>query len=623
MTTIGALPEVIDPAGLRRLPAAELPRLAQELRDLLISSVTRTGGHLGPNLGVVELTIAVHRVFESPRDAIVWDTGHQAYVHKMLTGRRHRFGSLRQEHGLSGYPNRAESPHDIVENSHASTALSYADGLAKAAQVQRTARAVVAVIGDGAMTGGLAWEALNNIGGAPDRPVVIVLNDNGRSYSPTVGALARHLAELRAGTARGNFFRDLGLAYLGPVDGHDIPALEHALESARSLAAPVVVHCVTRKGHGYEPAETDEADCLHAVPPAPHTPTGHLVHESSRVESPERTPATGVRSASGGPKWTDVVAQELVQLAHQRQDVVAITAAMMRPTGLFDLACACPERVFDVGIAEQHAVASAAGLATAGMHPVVAVYSTFLNRAFDQMLMAVALHRLPVTFVLDRSGVTGPDGPSHHGMWDVALTNLVPGVRVAAPRDGDQLRLLLREAVAHEQGPTAVRYPKGRAGDPIPAVAHLGGADVLARPPHQSPRHVLLLTVGPLAREALEAAELLRKTGVTATVVDPRWISELDEEVVRSAGAHDLVVTVEDNAISGGFGDLVARTLRTGRVAVPLVTLGLDDDFLGMGDRDALLDQQGLTADGIAEAARAGLERGRSDAALWRPASGL
>ncbi len=623
MTVTGLQPEVLDPERLRRMPSAELPQLAEELRQELIAAVTRTGGHLGPNLGVVELTIALHRVFASPSDAIVWDTGHQAYVHKMLTGRRHLFDTLRQAGGLSGYPNRAESAHDLVENSHASTSLSYADGLAKAAQLQHSSRSVVAVIGDGAMTGGMAWEALNNIGGAQDRPVVIVLNDNGRSYAPTVGALPAHLARLRDGTASGNLFRDLGLAYLGPVDGHDIVALETALRRARDLRAPVLVHCVTRKGAGYAPAETDEADRLHTVPAAPATPssTGHPGGGSSRAQDPEKTRARGVRSGSG-EKWTDAFADELVRVAERRPDVVAVTAAMMRPTGLHPLWCRHPERVFDVGIAEQHAVASAAGLATSGLHPVVAVYSTFLNRAFDQVLLDVGLHRLPVTFVLDRSGITGPDGPSHHGMWDVPLTGLVPGLRAAAPRDAEQLRLLLGEAVSWSEGPTVLRFPKGSAGDPIRARRRLGSADLLAGPGGRG--HVLLLPVGPLSREALLAAQRLRRQGVVASVVDPRWISELDAELVQAAACHHLVMTVEDNAVRGGFGDLVARRLRAEGVTVPVTSLGLAEGFLGVGDRGALLAEQGLSADGIERAALAGLDRDTAGSTAWcRPVAGL
>ncbi|HEY0472526.1 MAG TPA: 1-deoxy-D-xylulose-5-phosphate synthase, partial [Kribbella sp.] len=528
---------VSSPADLRRLQPADLHSLAEEIREQLIRGVSRTGGHLGPNLGIVELTIALHRVFESPHDVIVWDTGHQTYVHKMLTGRLDRFDTLRQADGLSGYPSRAESEHDVIENSHASTALSYTDGLAKAFELTGSAgRRVVAVVGDGAMTGGMCWEALNNIAAAPQRPVVIVLNDNGRSYDPTAGSLAVHLRELRAGTARGNIFEDLGLAYLGPVDGQDVTAVEGVLRTAAVLQHPVVVHCVTRKGAGHAAAEQDEADRLHTISPAGPSP-----------------------SADSGPAWTDAFGEEMVAIATERPDVVAVTAAMLRPTGLFPLACRFPERVFDVGIAEQHAVASAAGLAAAGLHPVVAIYSTFLNRAFDQVLMDAALHRAPITFVLDRAGITGPDGPSHHGVWDVSLFGLVPGVRVAAPRGVEQLRMLLRDCVAYQAGPTMLRFPRGRSGKPIRAVGRLGSAELLTDTDGDA--DVLLLPVGPMAAAALEASRCLSRLGVKAAVVDPRWISPVDQDLVRFARRHRLVVTIEDNALAGGFGDALARAL--------------------------------------------------------------
>ncbi|MEV4619904.1 1-deoxy-D-xylulose-5-phosphate synthase, partial [Asanoa sp. NPDC049573] len=457
------------PADVRALPESALPALAGEIRSRLIESVSQTGGHLGPNLGVVELTIALHRVFDSPHDALVWDTGHQAYVHKMLTGRWAALDSLRQEGGLSGYPSRSESAHDIVENSHASTALSYADGLAKAfALGGRPDRFVVAVVGDGSLTGGMAWEALNNIGAAPQRPIVVVLNDNGRSYAPTAGAVSTHLVSLHSASAAGSaasVFEQLGLSYLGPVDGHNAAEVEVALRKARSLGTPTVVHCLTRKGLGHPPAEQHEADRMHTVGPA--------------------GPPSSARS------WTSVFSDEMVALGASRPDVVAISAAMLGPTGLQAFADRYPDRAFDVGIAEQHAVTSAAGLATGGMHPVVCVYSTFLNRAFDQVMMDVALHRLPVTFVLDRAGITGSDGPSHHGMWDLSLLGMVPGMRVAAPRDGEQLRLLLREAVAHRDGPAALRFPKANVGPAVPAVGRLGSADVLrwgsARRPSWAP----------------------------------------------------------------------------------------------------------------------------------------
>ncbi len=572
------LDSVQGPADVKALDAADLPVLAEEIRERLVTAVCRTGGHLGPNLGAVELTIALHRVFDSPRDRLVWDTGHQAYVHKMLTGRAGLFGALRQEDGLSGYPSRVESEHDLVENSHASTALSYADGMAKALSLRGDAGRVVAVVGDGALTGGMCWEALNNLGSAPHRPVVVVLNDNGRSYAPTVGGLAAHLAGLRAGApGAATVFSALGLRYLGPVDGHDEAAVEEALRVARDLQQPAIVHCVTRKGKGYQPAEQDEADCLHGV--------GVI------------DPATGRSTAVSTPTWTSVFGDELRVLGDERSDVVAVTAAMLQPVGLLPFATRFPERVYDVGIAEQHAVTSAAGLAMGGLRPVVCVYSTFLNRAFDQVLMDVALHRLPVTFVLDRSGVTGEDGPSHHGMWDLSVLSTVPGMRVAAPRDATSLRALLHEAVAHD-GPSALRFPKYKVGPDVPALRRHGRVDVLAE---GEDADVLLLAVGPMAVPALAAAEALTATGLSVTVADPRWVVPVDDGVVDLASRHRLVVTVEDNGRRNGFGSLVAEALRDADCDVPLRVLGMPQEFLRHGKRDRLLAAAGLDADGIAE----------------------
>jgi 1-deoxy-D-xylulose-5-phosphate synthase len=585
-TTGRLLTGVRSPADVRRLAPSDLPVLAAEIREELVSRVSRTGGHLGPNLGVVELTIALHRVFESPRDPIIWDVGHQAYVHKMLTGRLSGFDSLRSRGGLSGYPCREESEHDVVENSHASAALSHADGLAKAFELTgRRDRRVVAVVGDGALTGGMCWEALNNIGAAPQRPVVVVVNDNGRSYEATAGRLPAHLRCLREGTAAGNLFEDLGLAYVGPVDGHDPAALERALRAAAALRHPVVVHVVTRKGAGHRPAEQDEADRFHTVPAA-----GSAV-------GPSAGPAAG---SAGGVGWTDVFGEELAALGVERPDVVAVTAAMLRPTGLLAFSQRFPERTFDVGIAEQHAVASAAGLAAAGLHPVVAIYSTFVNRAFDQVLMDAALHRCAITFVLDRAGITGPDGPSHHGMWDLALFALVPDARVAAPRDADQLRALLRECVAYD-GPSVLRFPRGTCGEPLPVVDRCGSSDVLVR----GDGEVLLLALGPLAADAVAAAGRLREAGVAATVVDPRWAHPVEPAVVEAAARHRLVVTVEDNAPAGGFGDALARALRSAAPdAMPrLRTLGLPASaFVPAGGRGELLRAHGLDADGIVRA---------------------
>ncbi|MEO6879700.1 MAG: 1-deoxy-D-xylulose-5-phosphate synthase [Mycobacteriaceae bacterium] len=582
----------ITPDQLRTMGPAELDELAADIRAVLIGSVTRTGGHLGPNLGVVELTLALHRAFRSPRDAIVFDTGHQSYVHKMLTGRWAEMNNLRQPGGLSGYPSRTESEHDLVENSHASTALSYAAGLAAAFALRgEHDRHAVAVVGDGALTGGMAWEALNNLGAARGHAVTVVLNDNGRSYAPTVGGLAEHLTALRGG-ARPSVFENLGLGYLGPVDGHDVAAVQAALSDARRAHTPTVVHVVTTKGRGYPPAETDEADRMHTVGPA--------------------------RAASGGPaagtpSWTSVFADELKAVAAERTDVVALTAAMLRPTGLHLFSVAHPDRVHDVGIAEQHAVTSAAGLAMGGLHPVVAIYATFLNRAFDQVLMDVALHRLPVTFVLDRAGVTGNDGPSHNGMWDLSMLGLVPGLRVAAPRDAVTLRGLLREAVADDSGPTALRYPKGFPGRELAAVATVGSADVLVDCPGAA---VLLVGVGAMAVVTLDAATLLGRLGVPATVVDPRWVLPVDPALVDLAGEHALVVTVEDNGVAGGVGDAVARSVRAARLTSRVCSLGLTQRFYPHSSRDAVLTGQGLTAVGVAVSVleALGTERGAAHA---------
>ncbi|MDH6109158.1 1-deoxy-D-xylulose-5-phosphate synthase [Kitasatospora sp. MAP12-15] len=615
------LSSVQGPADLKRLPANRLPQLAQEIREFLIESVTRTGGHLGPNLGVVELTIALHRVFDSPNDRILWDTGHQTYVHKLLTGRQD-FSRLRSRGGLSGYPSRAESEHDVIENSHASTVLGYADGIAKAHQIQgRTDRQTVAVIGDGALTGGLAWEALNNIAEAQDRPLVIVVNDNERSYAKTIGGLANHLATLRTtqgyerflawgkealqrtpvvgqpifealhGAKKGfkdsfapqGMFEDLGLKYVGPIDGHDIAAVESALRRARGFGGPVIVHCLTVKGRGYRPAELDEADRFHAV--------GAMDPYTCLPVSP-----------AGGTSWTSVFGDELLAVGGLRPDVVAITAAMLQPVGLAPFAKAYPARTFDVGIAEQHAVASAAGLATAGLHPVVAVYATFLNRAFDQVLMDVALHRLGVTFVLDRAGVTGNDGASHNGMWDMSILQVVPGLRLAAPRDAEQLRAQLREALEVADAPTVVRFPKGEVGPVVPAIEQVGGIDVLQRTvvPGRSGQDILLVSVGTMAAACLDAAALLTADGFATTVVDPRWVKPVDPELPKLAAEHRLVVTVEDNGRAGGVGAAIAQALRDAEVDTPLRDLGLAQEFLSHASRGEIMEEAGLTGTGIA-----------------------
>lgn len=574
--------------ALRALPAEQLPVLAAEIRECLVEKVCASGGHLGPNLGMVELTLALHRVFESPLDALVFDIGHQAYVHKLLTGRREAFDSLRQAGGLSGYPSRSESVHDLVENSHASTALSYADGLAKARQLAgESDRAVVAVIGDGAMTGGMAWEALNNLGAAKDRPVIIVLNDNGRSYAPTTGALAEHLNVLKCGggaEACRNLFTDLGFTYFGPVDGHHTGEIEQVLRRARALSRPVVVHVMTVKGKGYRPAETDEADCLHAVGPVDPA-TGRPVPRTAKTRS-----------------WTSVFGQELCQIAAAHPEVVAITASMLSPTGLLPMQRAFPERVFEVGIAEQHAVTSAAGLAMGGYHPVVAVYATFLNRAFDQVLMDVALHQLPVTFVLDRAGITGPDGPSHHGMWDLAVLSTIPGLRIAAPRDATRLRELLREATTAQGGPTVLRLPKATVSRDIEALTRMDGLDILHRT-HRGPLDVLLVPTGPLAAAALDAAALLEEQGLGVTVADPGWVLPVNPALPALAARHRVTITVEDGLRTGGFGTALAQACSDTAVTTPVISCGLPTAFIPHAPRTHLLAQAGLDGTGLSTAA--------------------
>ncbi|MDH6135787.1 1-deoxy-D-xylulose-5-phosphate synthase [Kitasatospora sp. MAA4] len=617
------LTRIRGPRDLDRLTPGQLADLAQEIRDFLIEEVAKTGGHLGPNLGVVELTIALHRVFDSPRERILFDTGHQSYVHKLLTGRQD-FTRLKMKGGLSGYPSRAESEHDVIENSHASTVLGYADGIAKATQLQGLKDCpVVAVTGDGALTGGMAWEALNNIADGRDRPVIIVVNDNERSYSPTIGGLANHLTTLRttqgyerfltwgkdalqrtpvvgqplAGALHGakkglkdfiapqGMFEDLGLKYLGPIDGHDITALESALRRARGFGGPVIVHCITEKGRGYQAALQNEEDRFHAV---------GVIH-----------PDTGLPVKTSGKDWTSVFGEEMVELGRERKDIVAITAAMLHPVGLAPFAKAFPKRTFDVGIAEQHAAVSAAGLATAGLHPVVAVYATFLNRAFDQVLMDVALHKLGVTFVLDRAGVTGTDGASHNGMWDMSILQVVPGLRLAAPRDADQLRAQLREAVEVTDAPTVVRYSKGSVGPAVASVGRIGGMDVLHGSADQLPEgehraDVLIVSVGALAPLCLDLAALLDAQGISSTVVDPRWVKPVDAALPGLAAEHRVVVTVEDNGRAGGVGSAVAQALRDAEVDLPLRDFGIPQEFLDHAKREEILAEIGLTAPDIA-----------------------
>jgi 1-deoxy-D-xylulose-5-phosphate synthase len=616
----GLLGGIASPRDLKRLTPEQLSLLAAEIRDFLVAKVSRTGGHLGPNLGVVEMTLALHRVFDSPRDRILFDTGHQAYVHKMVTGRQGGFDRLRQRGGLSGYPSQAESEHDLIENSHASTALSYADGLSKAFTLRGEDRHVVAVVGDGALTGGMCWEALNNIAAARNR-LVIVVNDNGRSYAPTIGGLADHLSTLRLNPgyekvldlvkdALGStpmvgkpmyevlhavkrgikdavspqpMFEDLGMKYVGPVDGHDVQAMESALRRAKGFNAPVIVHAVTRKGYGYRPAEEDEADCLHGPSSAFDVETGKLL-------------------AAPSVKWTHVFADELVAIADQRPDIVGITAAMAEPTGIATLAKKYPDRVYDVGIAEQHAATSAAGLAMGGLHPVVAVYATFLNRAFDQVLLDVAMHGLPVTFVLDRAGVTGPDGPSHYGIWDMSVFGVVPGLRIAAPRDAESLREELREAVAVDDGPTILRFPSGSVAAALPALRRVGQVDVLREggAVDQQRKDVLIVAVGAFAKLGMEAAERIAEQGYGVTVVDPRWVRPVPVELAGLAGQHRLVVTLEDGVRAGGVGDAVASMLRDHGVDVPLRDFGVPAGFHPHGTRAEILATLGLTAQDIA-----------------------
>ena len=616
------LDEIRGPADLRDLSDDDLATLAHEIRERTIDAVAQHAGHLGPNLGVVELTLAIHRVFESPLDRVVWDTGHQAYVHKMVTGRADAFDSLRQEGGLSGYPSQAESEHDWVENSHASTSLSYADGMARANQVLGNDRHVVAVIGDGALTGGMAWEAINNIAAAQDRRLVIVVNDNGRSYQPTVGGLANRLAEIRTNPryeptlaaikerlssgrlvgpaayealhaikkglkdvlAPQGMFEDMGLKYLGPVDGHDRQALEHALTQAKRFNGPVLVHALTTKGQGYDIAVANENDQMHQAP------------AFDRITGDARSVAPA--------GWTSVFRDEIVRIADERPDVVGITAAMLYPVGLDAFADKFPDRVIDVGIAEQHAATSAAGMAMAGLHPVFAVYATFLNRAFDQVLLDVALHRCGVTFVLDRAGMTGDDGASHNGMWDMSILQVVPGLRLAAPRDGSRLRELLREAVDVSDAPTVVRFAKGAVPDDIDAVGTLGGGDVL----HQgSSDDVLVLAVGSMARIGLQVAERLEAAGFGTTVVDPRWVKPFHPDLVAAAEGRRLVITIEDNGRVGGVGAAYTQALQDQRIATPVRVHGIAQQFFEHAKRDVLLERVGLTPGAVTEDALAAL----------------
>ncbi|MEY4042729.1 MAG: hypothetical protein RL529_296 [Actinomycetota bacterium] len=605
------------PRDLDALSNEQLTDLCTEIRQFLVSSVAKTGGHLGPNLGVVEATVAIHRVFDSPNDSIIFDTGHQSYVHKLLTGRKD-FSTLRQREGLAGYPQRSESVHDIVESSHASSSLSWADGIAKAYKLtKQDDRYVIAVVGDGSLTGGMTWEALNNISDDNDRKLVIVVNDNGRSYAPTIGGLARYLNDIRTerfyrrlyrasktffykfgllgrltySAARGagkgllgsfapkGLFPNLDIKYIGPIDGHDLEAMEQALTQAKKYANPVIVHAITQKGKGYDPATLNTEDQFHAV--------GQI------------DPETGKSLESGsGQSWTSVFSEEIVKVADRRPDVVGITGAMLIPVGLDKFAAKYPDRVFDVGIAEQHAVTSAAGMAFGGLHPVVAIYATFMNRAFDQVMMDVALHDAGVTFVLDRAGVTGPDGPSHHGMWDLAMLQIVPGIKLSSPRDANVLRELLNEAVEVKDRPTVIRFGKGTAGTTIPAIRRTSdGVDILREAPAKD---VLIMSVGSMATTALQVADLLAAQGIGATVVDPRWVVPVPKSVVEMSAQHRLVVTIEDGIKVGGIGTRVRQDLRDAQIDTALTEIGLPDEFIDHATRNQILEDAGLTAQAIA-----------------------
>jgi 1-deoxy-D-xylulose-5-phosphate synthase len=609
------LDNIKSPEDLKALSYNQLEDLSGEIRKYLIEQVSKSGGHLGPNLGVVELTIAIHRVFESPKDVVVFDTGHQSYVHKLLTGRSLGFNKLRQRGGVAGYPNRQESEHDVVENSHASTALSWSDGIAKGFSLtNQKDRTVVCVVGDGALTGGMSWEALNNIAASKNEKLVIIVNDNERSYSPTIGGVATYLSTLRAtsgyerfldwgkgvlektpvvgqpiyetlhGVKKGikdivapqGMFEDLGLKYFGPVDGHNIEAVEKALKIAKDYDAPVLVHVITEKGKGYAPAIQDEAEKFHAV----------------GVVDPE----TGVPLAKGGKSWTSVFSDELVKIGSERKDVVALTAAMMGPTGLDKFQKSFPDRTFDVGIAEQHATTAAAGMAYTGLHPVFAVYSTFLNRAFDQLLLDVALHKAGVTFVLDRAGITGDDGPSHNGIWDLALTGIVPTLHVAAPRDGQQLRETLREALDISDAPSLIRFPKGVVNPDIPAFERRDGVDVLYR---GESADILLVSIGAFAAIAVEAAGQAYREGVGVTVIDPRWVKPLPESLVTMAQRYKSVVVLEDGIKHGGIASTISELFRESQLNVPVHSIGVPLTFLEHAKRNEILEDLGITVQNI------------------------
>ena len=606
-----------SPDELRAMSPEELTALAADIREFLIEKVSRTGGHLGPNLGVVELTIAIHRVFQSPRDIVLFDTGHQSYVHKILTGRADQFDLLRQRDGISGYPNRRESEHDVIENSHASTALSWADGVSRGFSLTgQPDRHVVAVVGDGALTGGMSWEALNNLSPESDRNLVIVVNDNERSYSPTIGGLATYLTTLRAskeyerilsrgkrmlhntpfvgkyiyGTLHGikkgmkdmlapqGMFEDLGFKYLGPIDGHDIEAMEKTLQMAKEFGSPVIVHAITEKGRGYKPALDDEAEKFHAV---------------GIVD-----PVTGKPLKASAPSWTNVFSEEITQIGRENPKVVAITAAMLGPTGLDKFAQSFPDRTIDVGIAEQHAVTSAAGLAYAGVHPVIAIYSTFLNRAFDQLLLDVALHNAGVTFVLDRAGITGDDGPSHHGIWDLALTGIVPHMHVGAPRDGARVKELLRQCIAIDNAPSMIRFPKGAIPADIPALERVDGIDVLHR---GDTNQILVISIGSMASMALEVAQLAHKESIEVTVIDPLWVKPMSSNVTALCAKYSTVVVMEDGIKHAGIASTISESLREAGSQCSVHSIGVPLEFIEHSKRNEILDDLKITPAAIVQ----------------------
>ncbi len=651
------LPSIETPADIKGLNTEELAQLSEEIRTFIVDTVTTTGGHLGSNLGAVELTLALHRVFDSPRDVILWDTGHQAYVHKLLTGRRYGFKTLKQAGGMSGYPNRAESEHDWIENSHASTALSYAHGIASGFELRGIdgERKVVAVVGDGALTGGMAYEALNNLGHS-GRQVVIVLNDNGRSYAPTVSQLSQSLTALRLNPtytaarerlrlrlrelpALGSlaysgvhsvtsalremvtphtFFEALGVRYAGPIDGHDIEHMEQAFTHAAEWDGPIVVHVLTQKGRGYGPAESDEVQRLHDVKANPvvienavGSSAGYAVgssasSDSGGVASPGSLPESAVdESPQRTATFGDAFSQALLAVAEQDSRVVALTAAMPGPTGLLSFQARFPERFFDVGIAEQHEVTSAAGMAMAGLRPVVAVYSTFFCRAFDQANLDVGLHGCPVVYMLDRAGITGDDGPSHHGVLDIALTLSIPGMTVFAPSAAEEIEPMLRTALALP-GPSSIRYPKGVARHIDPAEA---GQGLEAKQLRQGDGSVCLLGVGKLVGACLDAAAELAAEGIEVTVWDTRVVSPPDAMMLADAARHALVITAEDGVRHGGAGAFLldameAEAESAGVLAPATRRLGIPRQYLAQGRADDILSSLGLDGAGIAESVR-------------------